>query len=605
MEESELLVAAKKYLKLGFSFFPVKLWWDEKEGKFQKTPTVKWKEYQERKPTLEEIEEWFGKGSTHNGIGIVTGSISKLHVVDVDSNIDKNVDELSLKSSRVATTPFKGGKHYYYKIDQVQRLDITTPVKIGGREVDARGDGGFVVAPPSSVERDGKVYRYTWDRGAEIETMFLPTLGNNKQFMKEYGQKKKIDPDGWTETEFNKLDIKEHVAVEQGSRDERLFKLACSLVRKHSEQEAWLLLWAVNQSYSPPLDKSVVVTKFRQALKYASQDEKPQDETVDSFLVGAPVAWSKVEAHKLEEQWIWDNYIAKGNITLLTAIMKSGKSTFLRCLLTSLNKEEEFAGQPTHKSKVLVISEESNDKWVEAREELEDDLDHVMIWVRPTRGKPNHKKWEEVVTKISERCVEDQIDLVVIDTLSSFWPIDDENNSAQVVKALLPLYRFTEENIGVLLVHHDRKGGGNYGEASRGSNALTAFVDNIVHFVRNPDGVPSQRILRTWGRFTGVVENVVVEYTKEGKYEVRGNPWEVSYKARKNKVAEIIKNSDEELSAKMIHQVWITTIGDISRRTIQNILKDLLGEGLIVLSSEKNVDKRKTPYYRSKGWIEK
>ena len=54
-----------------------------------KTPPARfrWKEYQERRATLDEIRNWFGQNGEYN-IGIVTGEVSGLVVVDCDSEED-------------------------------------------------------------------------------------------------------------------------------------------------------------------------------------------------------------------------------------------------------------------------------------------------------------------------------------------------------------------------------------------------------------------------------------------------------------------------------------------------------------------------------------
>src|SRR3990167_9595461 len=49
----------------------------------KKKPYIKWEEYQSRKATPEEIKTWWSKWP-HAGIGIVTGLISGICVIDID-----------------------------------------------------------------------------------------------------------------------------------------------------------------------------------------------------------------------------------------------------------------------------------------------------------------------------------------------------------------------------------------------------------------------------------------------------------------------------------------------------------------------------------------
>ncbi len=334
-------------------------------------------------------------------------------------------------------------------------------------------------------------------------------------------------------------------------------------------------------------------------------EEKREEIQEKSFLIGEPVPWSKMIAEDNQKEWLWENYIAKGNITLLSALWKAGKSTFLRCLFLAMANEEEFGGQPTKKCKVLVLSEEDKGEWSDKREEVDDDLiESILVWSRPVRIKPNLKQWTEMVEEVTERCKEDKIDLVIIDTLTTFWPIDNENDSAQVIKALVPLYNFTENNIAVLLVHHFRKGGGDQAQASRGSGALPGFVDNIIEFTRKEDGNIFQRVLKTYGRFDEVVPQIVIELTPEGIYKTLGSPWEVSKIARIKRVVDIFEeHPDTALCSKDVHSFWVTKgdASNIAERSIRRYLLELVNKNILsVVEMRLNV-KKKTPYYALTG----
>jgi hypothetical protein len=69
--------AALEYLVRGWSGIPI-----EGNGG-RKKPLVKWQEFQERLATPEEVAGWWKKWPDAN-VGIVTGAISNLVVVDTD-----------------------------------------------------------------------------------------------------------------------------------------------------------------------------------------------------------------------------------------------------------------------------------------------------------------------------------------------------------------------------------------------------------------------------------------------------------------------------------------------------------------------------------------
>src|SRR3989442_14018751 len=70
---SALLNAALAYRERGWSVIPIKA--------RNKKPAVDWKPFQARLATAEEIKAWF-RGDAN--IGVVTGTISELIVLDVD-----------------------------------------------------------------------------------------------------------------------------------------------------------------------------------------------------------------------------------------------------------------------------------------------------------------------------------------------------------------------------------------------------------------------------------------------------------------------------------------------------------------------------------------
>ena len=138
---SNILAAAVCYVyRDGFSVIPM--------GQ-DKKPLVKWKEYQERKPTFAEIAAWPGDCN----LAIVTGAISGIVVVDCESREDAEwFYRQRGKSPCVVQT--KRGFHLYFRhpgqpVKNAQRVED---------RYDVRGDGGYVLAPPSKHSEG----IYTW-----------------------------------------------------------------------------------------------------------------------------------------------------------------------------------------------------------------------------------------------------------------------------------------------------------------------------------------------------------------------------------------------------------------------------------------------------------
>lgn len=136
-----------KYINKGMSVFPVMI--TEKDGKFEKKPMVVWDEFRRRMPTEDDVTAWTFLAD-FNGIGLVTGAISNVLVIDID---DPNENYGYDSSVRVKT--ISGGHHLYYKY----RSGVRNTVRVNGLKLDIRGDGGFVVVPPSGTGDK----KYTWE----------------------------------------------------------------------------------------------------------------------------------------------------------------------------------------------------------------------------------------------------------------------------------------------------------------------------------------------------------------------------------------------------------------------------------------------------------
>jgi len=120
----------------------------------------------ETKATINEttIRRWFG-GTDACNIGIMTGRASGLVVVDVDDE-EAYVEAQAMGLPDTLAVSTGRGKHFLYRHPGD---DIPNGAKLFGLNIDVRGDGGQIVAPPST-HYSGRVYR--WDN--EIEPAPLP-----------------------------------------------------------------------------------------------------------------------------------------------------------------------------------------------------------------------------------------------------------------------------------------------------------------------------------------------------------------------------------------------------------------------------------------------
>lgn len=105
-----------------------------------------------------QIRRWFSNGDYN--LGIPTGQVSGIIVLDEDCYKPGAEDSLSqleaengpLPETRTIKTR-AGGRQYYFRAPAVATKNSSGALAVG---IDTRGDGGYVVAPPSWVDADEK-----------------------------------------------------------------------------------------------------------------------------------------------------------------------------------------------------------------------------------------------------------------------------------------------------------------------------------------------------------------------------------------------------------------------------------------------------------------
>ena len=149
-EYDRLFHFAAEYRDRGFSVVPVR----------GKVPAIEWKEFQGRRASEDELSTWFGEQTSEKlNVGIVTGAVSDLVVVDADSQDAIDVWEAMRRPTPLAVETGGGGMHFYYRHPGQNTL-VKNQTGCCGERLDVRGDGGLVVAPPSVHPRTNRAYRW-------------------------------------------------------------------------------------------------------------------------------------------------------------------------------------------------------------------------------------------------------------------------------------------------------------------------------------------------------------------------------------------------------------------------------------------------------------
>jgi hypothetical protein len=282
------------------------------------------------------------------------------------------------------------------------------------------------------------------------------------------------------------------------------------------------------------------------AIEVAANETNPRGVQIVSIATLEPAS---------EPDWVWPGYIARGGITLLSALPKAGKSTLTAHLLRDLSHGGPLVGERDD-SPTLILSEEPSFLWAARREALRLPAS-TLICQRDSFGKPCPSEWADTIGAMGDKIKAEGVGLCVIDTLGALWCCSDENDSSATLSALTPIRALSEAGAGVLLVHHSRKSEGSNGTAHRGSNAIAGFADCIAElrfYDTNADG-DQRRTIVARGRFPGIVPEWVYELTEAGYVPV-GNLQHTRGADLDDAIAAMLPDAGPWFEADKVHAEW-------------------------------------------------
>jgi hypothetical protein len=268
-----LIETAFNYIEMGLSIIPIR--------PKDKKPLVKWEEFQSRFATQEEITKWFTDTPNAN-IGIVTGKLSNIFVVDLDKHDEKYNEEITIQYipdtvvCPTVNTP-KGGQHLYFHYPEIN-------ISIGARilpGIDFRGEGGFVVAPPS-VNGNGKSYEWVvnFDRSilSALPASFQASILNNNK-VHYIGECKNLTNDNLTNA------YKPNIILQSGTRDQDLFTVANALIKsKVNIDFTKQVMNILAKNCNPPFPENEAEVKILSAIERANRRERNLAAEIREFI---------------------------------------------------------------------------------------------------------------------------------------------------------------------------------------------------------------------------------------------------------------------------------------------------------------------------------
>jgi RecA-family ATPase len=452
---------ALKYLQAGFSIIPLGSITKNSSGSKNIEYPIPWKEYQQRKATSDEIKTW-----KYNNIGIVTGRVSNLLVLDVDQ-YKPNFDKSLIQSFKLPITPVQqtasGGKQYFFKypVD----IDIYNAVCIGHNAsgIDIRGEGGMVIVPPTKTPYGA----YTW-----LIDPFTTPVANLPPILLEMLKKEHSSENK------EKKSIVELSSLAEGEGRDNALTSFCGTLAHSLSPDRWSTeippaMKAINDTYKPPLPM-----KDLERI-YKSITEKELKGRTSIPLSTKLISLSELMNKEFPEvNFAIEPFFERGTLNMLSAPPNTWKSWLLFYFAVKTAKGDKiFDNFKTEKSKILIVNEEDPARLIQDRFRIlgvkKENLDiylHIMEGM-----KINQQTVDLLLKEIKEK----KIDVLIFDSLRAIHDAN-ENDSQEMQKVMDFMKQFVRVGITIIFTHHNRKktigDKGDNAELSRGSTAINAAI---------------------------------------------------------------------------------------------------------------------------------
>ncbi|MGA7272220.1 MAG: AAA family ATPase, partial [Acidimicrobiia bacterium] len=459
---------------------------------------MKWTEQATTDPST--IQRWWGS-SPVRGIGVVTGPEADLTVLDIDGDDgEESLFDLQCKyeplPDTIETITGSGGRHLFFHYHQA-----LTTVARRWPGIDVRGERGMVVVPPS-LHASGR--RYAWELSSvpgETDPASLP------EWMARTPTVTRAIGTGEGALDWDQIEL----GVEQGQRNDQLFRLACRFrwEDRPREEAEFLVLEAAQRcrpplperearyivrhawnSYPPGPGQDVVATRRLDDAEpdAATSSSGDQPGTRFNIVVGDDI-------HNLPPpEWLIENHLVQGSLVLLYGHPGIGKSFLALDMAASVAAGRPWHGHDVVQGQVLYVAGEGvGDLGLRVRAwEIGHQIDSLseMAYLTETvnlfLSDRDQLLAKDVYVLLHDLGVLQLApSMIVVDTLARTMGGGDEN-SAKDMGIVIASADHLRHELGstVMLIHHSGKDG----RTERGSTALIGAVDTSVRVTRKGNG---------------------------------------------------------------------------------------------------------------------
>ena len=300
-------------------------------------------------------------------------------------------------------------------------------------------------------------------------------------------------------------------------------------------------------------------------------------------------------------EWVVPGLFPAGATVLLSGPPKgAGKTTFVTAAVAAVLRGDLFLGERTMQSPVVYLTEQPQGQFqpeylVPAGCDAAPDLHVAEAWRMASRT------WAEVVAAAGRRAEAVGARLVVVDTFARFAKLgpDAENDAGAVTAAIEPLQGLAGRlGVCVVVIHHDRKGGGAIYDAGRGSSALAGNVDVLMSLRPDAGKGTAVRKLEAEGRYADLTRELYVERGVDGTYRPLGTAANVAGQTARDFLFHVLpteadgaltfdsKGHDDTVRSRVADAAEALALDAPAKRTLERMLKNAVSTGQVVRLGE-------------------
>jgi putative DNA primase/helicase len=465
-----ILEAAANYIANGIPVFPAK----------DKKPLVE-HGYLDASLDLAQAAEWWDKFPSAQ-IGIPTGRVSGIFALDLDSAAAIALAETwNLPDTKtVETRPGRIQKWFSHPPEAESKCTAS----VIAPDVDTRGTGGYVIAPPSIHNETRTRYRFIRDVPLADVPLFLlnPSKPNGRGSARDVS-----------------------AGIPAGRRHQTLLSFAGSMrARGCSQEEITAALAVMNQQKcNAPLEP----TELEKLSRWAATKNPGGGITM-------PITSSRIELRTYDEiveekvEWLWKPVLARKKVNILSGTAGLGKSLVSLDIAARISTGDEMPdGTPGIRGAVVILSAEdaANDTIKPRLRVAGADMKRVyeVQSVRRELADGTAKETQFDLSRDIENlaalfAAQPEIVLTIIDPMSAFLGSSVDSWKDSSVRGVLgPLSKLAETSgvcIAAILHPNKSQSGTALEKLISGSGAFGNAARSVWGFVED-EGIPGRMIM--------------------------------------------------------------------------------------------------------------